>query len=96
MQMSGYTTYKADPDAWMKMMVRPKDRFENYAHVLPYVDDNLCNHHDAQLDKAPPNETRIYQGPDIYLGTKRRRKADQRSPRLVHEPQQICPRSTAV
>ena len=43
MRHLGYDSCKADPDLWMKRMVRPDDGFEYYAYILLYVDDALCN-----------------------------------------------------
>jgi hypothetical protein len=48
MRELGYTSCKADPDIWMKEMVRPEDNFRYYAYILLYVDDVLCIHHDAE------------------------------------------------
>ena len=46
----------ADPDLWMKPMVRPSDGTEYYAYILLYFYDILCIHHYAnsvltQVDK---------------------------------------------
>jgi Reverse transcriptase (RNA-dependent DNA polymerase) len=78
MRMLGYTSCKADPDVWMKAMVRPTDGFKYYAYILLYVDDVLCIHHDAesairQLDKYFPMKAGSIGDPDIYLGTKLRK-----------------------
>jgi Reverse transcriptase (RNA-dependent DNA polymerase) len=82
MQMLGYKSCKANPDVWMKAMVRPDNGFEYYAYILLYVDDMLCIHHDAesairQLDKYFPMKAGSISlkagsigNPDIYLGMK--------------------------
>jgi hypothetical protein len=77
MRELGYTSCKADPDVWMKAMVRLDDGFKYYAYILLYVDDVLCIHHDAvtaikQLDKYFPMKPGSIGDPDIYLGTKLR------------------------
>ena len=65
----------ADPDLWMKPMVRPSDGFEYYAYVLIYVDDVMVVHHDAEsvlqmIDKYFLLKPSSIGEPDIYLGAK--------------------------
>jgi hypothetical protein len=78
MRTMGYTSCKADPDIWMKAMVRPEDGFRYWAYILLYVDDVLCIHHNAEaaireIDKYFPMKKGSIGDPDIYLGTKLRR-----------------------
>jgi len=47
MRQMGYHPCLADPDLWMKPVVRPDDGFKYFAYILLYVDDCLCIHHDA-------------------------------------------------
>jgi hypothetical protein len=75
MRELGYMSCKADPDVWMKEMVRLDDGCRYYAYILLYVDDVLCIHHDAvnvikQLDKYFPMKPGLIGDLDIYLGTK--------------------------
>ncbi len=55
MHQMGYTSCKADPDLWLKAMIRPKDNVHYYAYILCYVDDILCTHHDlmAVMGEGP-------------------------------------------
>ncbi len=46
MRQMGFTSCKADPDLWLKAVTRPEDNVHYYAHILCYVDDILCIHHD--------------------------------------------------
>ena len=74
----GYKPCLADPDIWLKPMVRPDDGFEYYAYLLLYVDDCLAINHDAtgaleELDKFFSMKPGSIGDPDIYLGAKLRR-----------------------
>jgi len=78
MRQMGYEPCKADPDLWMKPVVRPEDGVKYYAYILLYVDDCLCIHHDAvaalqELDKYFQMKPGSIGDPDIYLGTKLRK-----------------------
>ena len=42
----GYKLTRADPDIWIKMIIRP-DGIGYYALVLIFVDDELHIHHDT-------------------------------------------------
>ncbi len=44
-----YVPTKADPDGWMKRVVKPSGE-EYYAYMLVYVDDVLHLSHDPQED----------------------------------------------
>lgn len=44
---AGFTSWKADPDVWMRPNVKP-DGFEYYEYVLVYVDDVLCMSHNPK------------------------------------------------
>ncbi len=75
MHQMGYTSCKADPDLWLKAVIRPEDNVHYYAYILCYVDDILCIHHDPM---SVMNEIIGYLllksssvgDPDIYLGAK--------------------------
>ncbi len=78
MRTIGYEPCYADPDLWMKPVVRPDDGVKYYAYVLLYIDDCLCIHHDAksqldEIDKYFPMKPGSVGDPDIYLGTKLRK-----------------------
>lgn len=78
MRTLGYVPCKADPDLWMKPMVRPEDGFEYFAYILLYVDDALSVHHDAEgalreIDQYFPMKKGSIGDPDIYLGAKLRK-----------------------
>jgi len=78
MRQLGYQPCLADPDLWMKPVVRPDDGFKYFAYILLYVDDCLCIHHDAvtalqELDKFFQMKHGSIGDPDIYLGTKLRK-----------------------
>jgi hypothetical protein len=71
----GYTSCKADPDLWLKAMTRPEDYEYYYAHILYYVDDILCIHHDPmsvmnEINGHLPLKPSSVGNTDIYLGTK--------------------------
>ena len=75
MHFLGYKPCRADPDLWMKPMVRPEDGFKYYAYVLLYVDDVLAIGHDAEslikgLDKYFKMKPDSIGDPSIYLGSK--------------------------
>ncbi len=75
MHQMGYTSCKADPDLWLKVVTRPEDNVRYYAYILCYVDDIMCIHH---VPMSVMNETNGYLplkpssvgDPDIYLGAK--------------------------
>ena len=74
----GYKSCLADPDVWMKPMVRPIDKFKYYAYALLYVDDILMIHHDGeaalrQIDKYFTMKPDSIGDPDLYLGAKFRK-----------------------
>ena len=78
MRQLEYVPCLADPDLWMKRMVRPDDGFEYYAYVLLYVDDVLAISHDSEItireiDKFFPMKDGSVGDPDIYLGAKLRK-----------------------
>ena len=78
MRQLGYESCRADPDLWIKPMVRPDDGTKYYAYILLYVDDCLCIHHDAvsalqELDKFFQMKPGSIGDPDIYLGSKLRK-----------------------
>ena len=73
----GWESCKADPDLWLKPMVRPDNGFKYYAYILIYVDDCLCIHHDGegtlrQLDHYFKMKDGSIGDPDVYLGAKLR------------------------
>jgi hypothetical protein len=75
MQQMEYTSCKADPDLWLKAVTRPEDNVHYYAHILCYVDDILCIHHDPmsvmkEINGYLPLKPSSVGNPDIYLGTK--------------------------
>ena len=68
----------ADPDLWMKPMIRPSDNVKYYAYVLCYVDDILVIHHNSlsvleRLDKYFQLKEGSVGDPDVYLGAKIRK-----------------------
>jgi hypothetical protein len=78
MRELGYESCKADADVWLKAETRPGDGFKYYSHVLCYVDDVLCIHHDAMqqiqaIGKRFPLKKGSVGDPDIYLGAKLRK-----------------------
>ena len=78
MRHLGYQPCLADPDLWMKPMIRPDDGAEYWAYILCYVDDVLSISHDAdavlkRLDKYFKLKPGSLGDPDIYLGAKLRR-----------------------
>jgi hypothetical protein len=71
----GYTSFKVDPDLWLKAVTRPKDNVRYYAYILCYVDDILCIHHDPmsvmkEINGYLPLKPSFVGDPDIYLGPK--------------------------
>ncbi len=75
MRQMGYMSCKADPDLWMKKVIRPEDNVRYYASILCYVDDILCIHHDpmsvmGKINKYLSLKPSSVGDPDIYLGTK--------------------------
>ena len=77
MRTLGYEPCKADPDLWMKPMVRPDDGFKYYAYILLYVDDCLAISHNAtaalqEIDHYFKMKEGSIGDPDIYLGSKLR------------------------
>jgi hypothetical protein len=70
---AGYTSCKADPDVWLKPMVKP-DGSEYYGYVLCYVDDCLVIKMDPQntmemLKRTYKLKDGSVKEPDIYLGS---------------------------
>ena len=70
-----YMSCQADPDLWMKPMVRPSDGAYYYAHILLYVNGSLCIHHNAEsilmkVDKYFKLKSDSVGEPDMYLGAK--------------------------
>jgi hypothetical protein len=51
MRQMGYTSFKANPDLWLKAVTRSEDNVHYYAYILCYVDDILCIHHDPMSVK---------------------------------------------
>ena len=73
----GYKPCLTDPDLCYKPMVRPEDGFKYYTYMLLYVDDCLCEYHDAmsalhELDYYFKMKSESIGDPDIYLGGKLR------------------------
>ena len=71
----GYKPCLADPDLWMKPMVRPDDGLQYYAYVLCYVDDVLAIGHDVEnvlkmIDKYFGLKPGSLGDPNQYLGAK--------------------------
>ena len=71
----GYIPCKADPDVWMKPMIRPEDGFKYWAYILIYTDDCLAIGHDAEgmlkeLDQYFKMKEGFIGDPDVYLGAK--------------------------
>ena len=65
----------ADPDLWMKPMMRADDNSEYYAYILLYVDDCLAISKDATKElHALDHYFKMKKGsigdPDMYLGAK--------------------------
>ena len=78
MRHLGYTPCAADPDLWLKPMVRPSDGLEYYSYVLCYVDDVLAIGHDAEdvlkkIDKYFGLKPGSLGDPKQYLGAKLRK-----------------------
>ena len=78
MRHLGYKPCMADPDLWMKPMVRPDNGELYYAYMLNYVDDVLSIAHDAEadlkrIDKYFSLKPGSLGDPDIYLGAKIRK-----------------------
>ena len=48
MRTLGYSSCKADSDLWYKPITHPDNGFVYYTYVLPYIDDCLAIHHDAE------------------------------------------------
>jgi hypothetical protein len=75
MRQMGHTSCKADPDLWLKAVIRPEDNVHYYAYILCYVDNILCIHHDpmsvmGEINKYLPLKPSPVGDPDIYLGAK--------------------------
>ena len=75
MQKLGYKSCLADPDVWMKPMVRPDDGFEYYAYILIWTDDILAISHDSmaelkKIDAMFKMKPDSMGDPDIYPGSK--------------------------
>ena len=71
----GYKPCLADPDLWLKEVVRPKDGVSYYLYILCYVDDILVMHYNADpvlkaIDKFMKLKESSVGDPDIYLGAK--------------------------
>jgi hypothetical protein len=69
----GYESCKADADVWFTAETRPVDGFKCYSHMLCYVDDVLCMHHDAmretrKIEKRFPLKEGLVGDPNVYLG----------------------------
>jgi hypothetical protein len=78
MRSMDYKPCRADPDLWMKPMVRPSDGFEYYAYILCYVDDIMVIHHAAdgvleRINKSFKLKPGSVGDPNIYLGAKIKR-----------------------
>ena len=43
-----YKSCLADSDLWYKAEINPANNLKYYSHVLLYVDDVLCIHHDGE------------------------------------------------
>jgi hypothetical protein len=75
MHQIGYSSYKADPDLWLKAVTRPEDNVHYYAYILCYVDGILCIHHDPmsvmnEINGYLPLKPSSVGNPNIYLGAK--------------------------
>ncbi len=75
MHQMGCTSCKADPDLWCKAETRPVDNFRYYAHMLCYVYNILCIHHNPMsvlnsINGYMPLKPSLVGDPDIYLGAK--------------------------
>jgi hypothetical protein len=73
MRHLGYVPCLADPDLWMKPMIRPDIGTEYYAYLLTYVDNVLSIAHHAsdvlqRIDKYFKLKPGSLGDPDIYLG----------------------------
>ena len=40
-------SFLAHPDLWLKPEIRPEDGVQYYSHLMCFVDDILCIHHNA-------------------------------------------------
>ena len=47
MESVGYMSCKINPDLWLKPEIRQEDGVYCYFHLLYYVDDILCIHHNS-------------------------------------------------
>jgi hypothetical protein len=75
MHQMGYTSFKADPDLWLKAVTRSQDNMRYYAYILCYVDVILCIHHDPmsvmnEINGYLPLKPSSVGNLDIYLGAK--------------------------
>jgi hypothetical protein len=75
MRNMGYSSCKADPDLWLKVVTRPEDNVRYYTYILCYIDDILCIHHDPmsvmnEINGYLPLKPSSVGDPDIYLGAK--------------------------
>ncbi len=71
----GYTSCKADPDLWLKVMTRLDSNVHYYTYIICYVDDILCIHHDPmsvmnEINSYLPLKPSSVGNPGIYLGAK--------------------------
>ena len=69
-----YMSCPADPELWMKPMVRLSDGAEYYTYILLYIDDILCIHHNAEsvptkVDKYFKLKPDSVGELDIYFGS---------------------------
>jgi hypothetical protein len=72
MRQMGYTSCKADPDLWLKVVTRPEDNVRYYTYTLCYDDDILCIHHDPmsvmnEINSYLPLKPSSVDDLDIYL-----------------------------
>jgi hypothetical protein len=75
MKHLGWNPCRVYRDLWMKAETRPDDGVLYWAHILIYVDDILCVHHDpgapmAKLDEYFKMKEGSIKVPTFYLGAK--------------------------
>ena len=72
----GYSSSIADPDVYLKAFKKP-DGSKYYSHLIIYVDDVLCIHHNLIVTmeriQAAYRLKKGIENPNMYLGTDMRK-----------------------